>query len=217
MTIPETWELTARQISICVGVLLGDCSIQTQDNGRSYRLKFEQSEEHYAYIAHLYHELAPWVLSPPRPTERVNLNGVTVVTYQLQTVGHPAFNFLADLFVTTGGVKTIHVDAIEPYFDEIGLAYWFMDDGGPMDYKPKGSKGLVFHTQGFTWDEVESLTAMLIRKFDLSCWVKPNKKRPTIAVSGHCYELMVELIGPHLIPAMTYKFPEPRVRRRRSR
>lgn len=212
----DTQSLTPRQVSIAIGVLLGDCSIQSQNDGKTHRLKFEQSYDHSEYIHHLYDEFHPWIISPPRETQRVNANGVVVKTYQLQTVGHPAFNFLNDCFHTIGGVKTLDVRLIDPLFDALSLAFWFMDDGGPMDYKPKGSKGLIFHTQGFTWHEVEALAAMLTRKFDLNCWVKENKKKPVIAVSGLCYERMVELIGPHLLSSMTYKFPTPRQRRDHS-
>lgn len=212
--IPEAnANLTQRQTAIAVGVLLGDVSIQSQDRGKTYRLKFEQSANHYAYIQHLYDEFRPWVLSPPKVVSRVNKNGVTVETYRFQTVGHRAFNFLSDLFSTFNGVKTLNVVQIEPCFNALSLAYWFMDDGGPLDYKPRGSKGLVFHTQGFTWSEVEALAVLLRKKFNLNCWTKTNKGKPVIAISGRCYERNVELIKPHLIPSMVYKFPKPRVRR----
>ncbi len=47
-------KLTTLQCEILVGILLGDASLQTESNGRTYRLRVLQSEEHKDYIFHLY-------------------------------------------------------------------------------------------------------------------------------------------------------------------
>lgn len=45
--------------------MLGDATLQTQDKGATYRLKFEQGESHSTYLNHLYQEFERWSLSNP--------------------------------------------------------------------------------------------------------------------------------------------------------
>ena len=79
-----------------------------------------------------------------------------------------------------------------------------MDDGGQQDYR---GYGLQLHTQGFTVDEVQSLCVLLRDKFGLDCWLKFNKGKPIIAISGHSYTVFLGLVGPHIHESMRYKFP----------
>ena len=44
---------TQEQRETLVGVLLGDACLETQNRGRTYRVKFEQSAQHEAYVRHL--------------------------------------------------------------------------------------------------------------------------------------------------------------------
>jgi hypothetical protein len=70
------------------------------------------------------------------------------------------------------------MNLITDYLTPLSLAYWFMDDGGRLDYNANGGKGIIFNTQGFTFTEVEKLSKLLNHKFHLTCWVKTNKKNP---------------------------------------
>ena len=45
-----------------------------------------------------------------------------------------------------------------------------------------GMFGLVFNTQGFSFQEVEILSQNLNHSYNLTTWVKENKKKPIIAV-----------------------------------
>ena len=49
-----TLRLSDVQREILVGILLGDACLETQNAGRSYRLKIEQGIAHAAYVQHLY-------------------------------------------------------------------------------------------------------------------------------------------------------------------
>ena len=50
----ELNRLTVEQKQVLFGTLLGDAHLETQNNGRTYRVKFMQSDAHKAYIFHLY-------------------------------------------------------------------------------------------------------------------------------------------------------------------
>ena len=52
----NTFSFSKTLFEISVGTLLGDASIQTQDRGKTSRLKFQQSEKlHREYLLHLHH------------------------------------------------------------------------------------------------------------------------------------------------------------------
>ena len=56
------------------------------------------------------------------------------------------------------------------------MAYWFMDDGGKMDYTKNEGKGIVFNCHGFPDNEVDILVEGLKSKYNLECWRKQRKE-----------------------------------------
>lgn len=87
------------QPEAAIGLILGDASLQKQNQGKSYRLKFEWSAKSKAYLDHVYHLFDEWVLSPPHTKTRVSPKGNTVINWGFQTISHEAFNPLAELFL----------------------------------------------------------------------------------------------------------------------
>jgi hypothetical protein len=191
---------------IALGGLLGDISIQTQDGGKSYRLKFQQSDtRHRDYLFHLHGLFHEWVLSPPHFHR-------TRAMWSFQTISHIEFKKLAELFILTDtGMpckKHIKPDLVEKYLTPLSLAYWFMDDGGKSCYKKDyPRKGFVFNTQGFEKRDVEILCKGLQTKFALHCWYKPNKKGYVLVISAKSYDAMMDLLGDSIIQSMRHKLP----------
>lgn len=207
----QLFKLTKKQKEIAIGVLLGDGCLQTQNKGKTFRLKFEQSFKHKDYIDHLFEIFDPWILSNPKLVTRINKNKNIVKTFQLQTFSHIAFNELAELFLDFNFKKSINTN-IEKNFTSQSLAYWFMDDGGKLDYTVNKGKAIVLNTHNFSLNEVNFLKTMLINKFKLKCWIKLNKQKPIIVISGYSYEKVITLIKPFIIPSMIYKLPNKRLK-----
>jgi hypothetical protein len=93
---------------VAIGLMLGDASLQTQNNGKTFRMKFEWSDKNKAYIDHVYALLARlwrWVLSVPHKKTRISPKGNTVINWGFQTISHQAFNPLADLFINKNKKK----------------------------------------------------------------------------------------------------------------
>jgi len=71
----------------------------------------------------------------------------------VSTLAYECFNFFFDLFYvyseTEGKFVKIVPLTIVLYLDAESLAYWIMGDG----YKGTND-GLIFHTEGFTFDEI---------------------------------------------------------------
>jgi hypothetical protein len=198
-----TLRLSDVQREILVGVLLGDACLETQNAGRSYRLKIEQGIAHAEYVQHLYSVLRDWVLSPPR-SKQGQTKGVTTLNLAFQTVSHTELSTYGELFY--GGRRKIVPENIGELLTARGLAYWFMDDGS---MKSKESKGVLFDTQAFSSDDVNRLVEVL-KRFGLLAQTRRQSDGIQIYVSGASYEPFVELVNPYVIEAMRYKVPLPR-------
>jgi len=84
------------------------------------------------------------------------------------------------------------------------------DDGEKLDYSSNKGKGIVLNTHSFTEAEVRQMCTELEAKFGLVCWLKPNKGKPTIAISGSSYEPFLDSISPFIFSSMRAKLPSSR-------
>jgi len=197
-------KLTREQREILIGLLLGDAHLETQNGGRTYRLKIEQSEAHQAYVEHLYEVFKQWVLTPPQPKEK-RCQGYVSRNWWFQTVSHRTLRFYAHQFYRKGRKCVPHL--IHLWLTPHALSYWFMDDGS---IKSKQSKGVIFNTQGYTLGEVELKISVLEERFGLHAKSRRQKEGYQIYISGKSYERFRELIEPYLIDNMRYKLPSAR-------
>jgi len=147
--------LSKVQEEVSIGLMLGDASLQSQNKGKTYRMKFEWGDKNKNYAEHVHSLFREWILSPPHKKVRTNINGRIVITWGFQTFSHSAFNWLRDLFLVDKN-KGIINNLIKDHLTARGLAYWYMDDGGKLDYnKNTKNKGLVLNTHSFTQEEVK--------------------------------------------------------------
>jgi hypothetical protein len=83
-----------------------------------------------------------------------------------------------------------------------------MDDGGKSSYnKDYPRKGFALNTHGFPRNQVDILCQGLQNRDHLKCWVKQNKKKWILVISGHDYTKMMNLIGEYIIESMHHKIP----------
>jgi hypothetical protein len=210
--------LTNVQFEAAIGLILGDVSIQSQNKGKTYRLKFEWGDINKDYAFHVYDLFKEWILTEPKAQTRINSNGNEVLTWRFQTFSHEAFNPLAELFLSVQGKKMIKDGLIRDHLTPRGLAYWFCDDGGKLDYSSNKGKGIVFNTHSFTEAEVRQMCTELEAKFGFvrqarsGSWLKLNKGKPTIAISGWqaSYEQFLDYTSPFIFSTMRAKLPSPR-------
>lgn len=200
-------KLSEAQREAAIGLMLGDASLQTQNKGKTYRMKFEWGDKSKAYLDHVYALFDKWVLTEPHKKVRTSPAGNEVINWGFQTLSHEAFNFLAELFLDQNK-KIISTDLIKNHLTARGLCYWFSDDGGKLDYN-KGSKNksVVLNTQSFKDEEVESMAQQLAEKFNLDCEVRSNKAKKVIVIKSASYPTFLSLIDPYIIPEMSKKLP----------
>ena len=205
----KTLKLSDEQREVLVGILLGDACLESQNGGRTFRVKVEQSASHEAYVRHLHTLFGPWVLSPPREKECKASNGTVTKSWTFNTVSHPAFRFYAHQFYADGRKKVPRL--IHRWLTRRGLAYWFMDDGS---MKSKQSKGVIFNTHGFIKPDVERLAKVLQDLFFLQASPRKQSDGWQIYVSGASYGAFLPQVQPYIIAQMQYKLPP--LRRTRS-
>lgn len=181
-------------------------SLQTQNGGKTYRMKFEWGEKSKRYLDHVYSLFGEWVLSEPHKKTRISPKGNEVINWGFQTISHVAFCSLAILFINKK--KVIPADLIKNHLTPRGLAYWFMDDGGKLDYnKNSKNKGVVFNTQSFESKEVKAMAQQLSEKFNLDCEIRSNKGKKIIVIKSSSYSTFLSLIDSYILPEMRYKLP----------
>lgn len=193
------------QCEAIIGLMLGDASIQTQNYGKTYRIKFEWGNKNKAYLYHVYKLFDEWVISEPHKKSRVSPKGNTVVNWGFQTISHTVFIDIANLFIKENK-KIVTKNLIKTHLTPRGLAYWFMDDGGKLDYNPNSNnKRVVLNTQSFTSKEVVSMADQLTEKFNLKCEIRSNKGKKIIVITN--YPTFISLVDSYIISEMRYKLP----------
>lgn len=197
-------KLSRKQRDILVGLMLGDGHLETQNQGKTYRLKIEYAAAKSDYCQQIYEIFQEWVLTPPKPRSK-NSSGHLSQNIAFSTLSHGAFRFYAQQFYLDG--RKVVPSRIKKLLTPIGLAYWFMDDGS---IKSKHSKGVILNTQGFNKREVMALAELLESKFQLLASERRQKDGYQIYISGRSYERFVATVGDLIHPSMKYKLPEAR-------
>ena len=213
--------ISAIQWEASIGLILGDASLQTQNGGKTYRLKFEWGNKQKFYVDHVFDLFDEWVISKPHKKTRISPKGNEIINWGFQTISHKAFNPLADLFLLALGsclsdsrgrehkTKTVPDLLVKNHLTPRGLTYWFCDDGGRLDYnKNSKNQSIVLNTQSFTDREVINMSQELGEKFALNCEVRSNKGKKVIVIKSDSYPDFLKLVDPYIIPQMKYKLPK---------
>jgi len=195
--------LSDTQREVLIGLLLGDGHLETQNNGRTYRLKIEHSYLQKEYVDWLYQIFKDWVLTPPKEKEQTVL-GVKYNKYYFSTVSHGAFRFYAQQFYKEK--KKVLPKLIKKWLSPIVMAVWFMDDGS---IKSKRHRALILNTQSFSKPELQTLMRILEEKFGIRMVLRKQSRKQIeiyqLITTSDSVERFVEIIKPHILPSMRYK------------
>jgi hypothetical protein len=194
--------LTPMQYEAAIGLVLGDARIErSKSNNVGHLLKFEWGALNKAYAFHVFELFKEYCITQPREQVRVNSKGVSVTTWCFQTLLHPDFDCIGQLFLNNGK-KIVPQGLIQNHLTPVGLAYWFMDDGG---MNGSHSHGIQFHTQSFSVTEVDIMVEELANKFEFKCWRGSNKGKPVINISASNFTHFKSLTDDYIIGEMKHK------------
>lgn len=188
--------LTKRQKSILVGLLLGDGHLETQNNGRTYRLKVEHSIMQKEYVEWLHKEFEKWVPGKIYTKQRGAFKSVGFTTYS-----HGSLRFYGQQFYDK---KVKHIPKIiKKLLDPLGLAIWFMDDGSRKSAKHHTYN---IHTLGYKKEELMFIQGVLSDLFQIDTALHKQKiKSWRIYIPARSAVRFTALIEEYIIPSMRYK------------
>jgi membrane-bound lytic murein transglycosylase len=194
-------KLKKRQKEIVIGLMLGDGCLETQNNGRTYRLKVEQSVRHKEYVDWLYKNFQEFVNTVPKKREKEAF-GKKVINYGFSTLSVGNLRFFAQQFYkdTVKG-KKIPV-LIKRYLTPLSMAVWFMDDG---QIKSKKHRALLINTQCFSKRDLRKLQKALKEKFGIKTSLKKEPTGWRLYFLSETVAKFVKLIKPHILPSMRRK------------
>lgn len=198
-SLANSIKLIDQQRAILVGLLLGDGHLETQNKGRTFRLKVEHSLNQKYYVDWLYHQFKKLVLTKPQ-IKKQQINGVTYEKYWFSTISIGAFRFYGQQFYPKG--KKVVPKTIAKLATPLSLAIWFMDDGS---LKSSLHKARIINTQGFSELDLEVLQEMLNSKFGISTTLRKQQEGKQIYIPAVETEKFINLIKPFVIPSMEYK------------
>ena len=160
-------KLTDRQRAIIVGLILGDGHLETQNGGKTYRLKVEHAESQSDYVYWLFNELREWIPAT-EPYVKVRVNGERNVGFN--TYSHDSLRFYGHQFYRNK--KKEIPNMIGKLIEPISIAVWFMDDGSR---KSAHHQTYNIHTLGYSKKDLELLQDMFKKKFEIEAVMHRQK------------------------------------------
>lgn len=164
----KSLKLSSRQREITTGLMLGDGHLETQDEGRTYRLKVEHSVNQLDYVEWLYGQFRSVV--PGKIYRRLRHDQYVHCGFRTYSLG--SFRFYGKQFYENK--KKVIPKLIAKSLTPLALAVWFMDDGSK---KSNHHRTYVFHTYSFSKPELKILQEALINNFDIQTTIQRQKDK----------------------------------------
>ena len=183
--------ISKRQREIIIGTLLGDGHLETQNHGRTYRLKVEHSVKQKDYIEWLFSELRS-LCAQSELTHKVRSDGREFYEFRTRSLG--ALRFYAHQFYDSK--KKIVPKMIHKLLrSSLSLAVWFADDGSRKSLR---HKTYILHTLAFTKRDLKLLQNALVQNFQIESSIHRNRNGFRIYILSKSAKKFDELIRPHL-------------------
>ena len=191
---PKYANLNHFQKSVLIGSLLGDSSISkkfTLNIGHGIK-----QEEYYKHKVELFSSNIKFL-----EYRRENIDKRTNNTYTcLQAYSHKYEDIahLRKVFYPEN-IKVISEDILSN-FNEISLAYLFMDDGS------YDKSGAIIALCNFSQESLILFKDFLLKKWNIEITIRKSK---CIYIKANSRKLFINLIKPYIIPSMLYKLQSP--------
>lgn len=197
----QSLRLTRFQKQVLVGSILGDGSLALMPNGKSARLRIEQSYSHRDYVDWLYGVFHNWTNKNPKLVNRT-VWGKIYSKYLFQTFSHPQLlDFHRMFYREKSKIIPLNIDKL---LTPLAFTVWFMDDGSK---KSNECNGRLICTHGFRLAEIKILVKTLLNKFRLNCWPRYQRDGFEIYISAKSAKQLYSLSNPYICDSMRYKLP----------
>lgn len=185
-----------------VGCMLGDVFAEKPSSNHNTRLMFKQSQVNRSYIGHLFGLMFNYCGSTPTWVSAngglPHMLGRKYLALKFNTLSLPCFNIYREMFYDSSGLKVVPTN-ISTHFNNISLAYWFMDDGY------QSPTGYYFCTESFSPEDHNVLIAMLQSKFNLDCSIHNTTNGSRIYIMKSSVSRFNSLVAGTILPQFQYK------------
>lgn len=196
-----------RQRSIVVGHLLGDGYLY-----KDGRLQVEQSIRNRTYVKWLHRELSTLSGNLSVVERTHSKTGIKSSSCRFYT--KKCFSDLESIFYKNIDGRRVKVvpESIDKLLDPVGLAVWFMDDGGKAQNTPRAA---YINVTNFTDSGRLKLQQMFKEVFGLKINIHKagGNNQYNFYIPADSYELFYQFVLPtvSLVPAMRYKLAEKKI------
>ena len=187
----KTLKLNKKQREIIVGLLLGDGHLETQNNGKTYRLKIEHSIKQLDYVNWLYEVFQDWINGSVYQKTK---NGKIYVGFT--THSHSSLRYYGHQFYVNKEKRI--PKQIGKMITSLSLAIWFMDDGSR-----KSEKHYTYniHSLGFSKPDLNIIAKSLKQRFQIEVKLHKQKDKYWRLYIGseyayHFYSLIKDFVLP---------------------
>ena len=193
-------KIPTSKLSVFIGIILSDATIQKQNLGGDARLQFKQEYRHFEYFYSVFFQLSHFCSKGPYVTKailhkRVHY-GLGFTTRSLLCITELYHLFYSD------GKKIIPNNLFELLTWE-ALVHWIIGDG-------IYSSGITLQTQCFTLKELVLIINVLILKFRLECTIHKQGNHHVIYIKSKSLKKNLHNMLPYIHPTMLYKFKGPK-------
>lgn len=206
-------KLTELQRQVILGSLLGDMSIRK--DSQNPRIDITHSINQTDYAMWKYSVLKNLVSTKPRIRFRTSAfnretNNIHE-TIDFKTMSLPCLLPIYDLVRRSGG-KYVSKSWLNEITDLVGLAVWYMDDGGFGDTR-RNTYQITFYLGTMSFQECSTLQDWMIEKWDISSYINirtsyeyPDSVNYMLRFSSKSnLRKFKELVEPHIVSSMRYK------------
>lgn len=194
---PRSVSLSKYQKSVLVGTILGDSHITGKNSSTSY-LNFAHCIAQKEYFDFKVSVLDSLDFSYNKRYSYIDKRtGRMIDRFICNSRCCEELKELRKIFYPEGK-KIIPLEYLKENFDEVSLAYLYMDDGSSYKYNT------IISLQAFTKEDLEAFIDLLKRKFDLDFTIQ---KKLSIRIKQKDVKKFKNLIRPEVekIKCMTYK------------
>jgi len=184
-------KLNSQQREILVGLLLGDGHLETQNDGRSYRLKVEHSLKQKDYMEWLFKKFQNLSARNALILKK-HKDGRKSLEFRTRSLG--TFRFYAHQFYDENGKKHVPKQ-IHKWLKPLSLAIWFADDGSRKSLK---HKTLIIHTLAFSKNDLKLLQEALLRNFGIKSALHRNRKAWRIYIPSESAIIFSQVLNKYL-------------------
>jgi len=221
-------------ISIIIGSVLGDSRLEKRVGGIGTRVIFEQSNKNVEYLMWLHKYLSErgyCNFDKPKLFKRIKKKNEVIFHYRFNSYTFYSFNWIHEMFYSynnslilgSGYDREIReatsptgIDilpsqrvkfykkipsVISDYLTPLALAIWFMVDGSKIN------KTVRIATNCFTYEDIEFLSTILFKKYNLKCHPMSQGKGKSYILyfSTSSMSDFSNIVKPYMIPSMYYK------------